>query len=107
MGSESEKRRSKRYSCSVPVDSKGTGVFAGSQAVDISKGGAGIIVSNFIPIDTEMPVEIDITPEGEPILAVGKVQWIRELSQKDSYRVGISFDDVKAGSKSRLRKFFK
>ena len=107
MMSAAEKRKAKRYSCAVPLDSKANGAFAGSQAVDISRGGAGLIVRNPIALNTKMAVEIDFSLQGEPILAVGQVKWIQQVPNKDSYRVGLSFEDVKADSKSRLKKFIK
>jgi len=107
MVSVSEKRRNERRRCTVPVESREGGIFAESQTVDLSQGGAGLIIQNYVPVNTEMAVEIDLTPKGEPILALGEVKWVRQMPDMDAYRVGLSFKDIKRGSKAIFRKFFK
>lgn len=85
------KRESKRQSCWVPVDGKKGTTFASAQTVDISKGGIGIISKRKIPLDEKIAVEIDTAPNSEPILVMGKVVWVRKMTDEDRYRVGLKF----------------
>lgn len=96
------KRESKRQLCLVPVDSKKGTTFANTQTIDISKGGIGIISRRKIPLDEKIAVEIDTQPDGEPILVMGKVVWVRKMSDDDRYRVGLKFQ--KAFSAQAQRK---
>ncbi len=101
------KRKDARYGCPAPVEGKKGTVFEDCRAVDISKGGTGIISKSPIPVNTKMAVEIDLTPRGEPILAMGQVKWVRQMGNEASYRIGISFKDIKKSYQSRISKFFK
>lgn len=101
------KRKSKRQECYVPVDGKTGGVFDQTQTVDISKGGLGFISRRKIPLDKEIPIELDMGDNENPIFVIGKVKWVRPLEDSDSYRVGVIFKDVLKGSKTRLQQYFK
>ena len=105
--SEENKRKSARHQCAVPIEGKKGTAFANSQTVDISKDGAGLIVRDYVAINTKMAVELNLHPDEEPVIAVGQVKWIQQLPDSDAYRVGISFTEVKANAKSRIGKYFK
>jgi len=100
------KRRSKRYSCAVPVDGKKGTAFDESLTLDISKGGMGFVSAVRIPLNKQIVVQLDLTPDGEPVLVIGQVRWVSEMSDASGYRVGMSFKDVLSGSKSRLNQYF-
>lgn len=100
-------RKSPRQDCLVPVDGKEGSVFSEVQTVDLSKGGIGFISSKKIPVNKEIAIQLDLDADDEPVLAIGKVQWVRKIEGEDSYRVGMIFKDVLRGSKSRLQQYFK
>ena len=106
MENKSEKRKSTRYQCSVPVESKEGTSFSQTQTVDISKTGIGFISSQVISVAEKIPIEIAFTPNGEAVLVMGEVKWIRPLSGSKKYRVGMTFTDVLQGTKSRLQQYF-
>lgn len=97
-------RRNTRMGCHVPVDGKANTPFAATETVDISQGGIGLISHYKIPVDKEIAVAIEISPDEPPILVVGKVKWVRQIKDTSSYRVGLYFKDVLNGSKTRLKK---
>ena len=107
MASSSNQRKSKRIDCRVPIDCKAGAPFDQSKAVDISKGGVGVLVKKAVPVDTTMAVEIALTPTSEPIIAFGQVRWVTELPTNDGYRLGLNFIDVTPTSRSRLNKYFR
>ena len=103
----SEHRKNERKACAVPVDGKMGSVFDHTQVVDFSKGGLGFVSEHRIPVNKEVPIEIDVTAEGEPIFVIGRVQWVHRIMNSKNYRVGVSFKDVLQGSKTRLNTYFK
>ena len=107
MKTKVESRKFRRSGCVVPVDGKEGTVFDGLQTVDISSGGLGMVSSHAVPVNKKIAVELELSPEGEPVLVVGQVRWVTKLSRSGYYRVGMSFlDEVTEDASSRLRKHF-
>ncbi len=100
-------RRSKRLVCAVPVDSAKKSPFSESATVDISKGGLGFVSHRKIPLNTKIAFELILSLKEEPVLAIGKVKWVRPIPDSKNYRVGISFENILDGSKSRLTQYFR
>jgi len=103
----SNHRKNQRYNCVVPVDGKKGAAFDRTRAVDFSKGGVGFISDRRVPVNKEIPIELDLTAEGNPVLVIGKVQWVRRIEDRKQYRIGVSFKDVLNGSKSQFNQYFK
>ena len=101
-----EKRRNPRFICRVPVLCKKGTMFDNSQTIDISKGGVGFYSQRFVPVDTNMIMEIALSPKKDPLLAVGKVRWIQKVGYMDKYRVGMEFADMSKQAKDRLAEHF-
>ncbi len=100
-----EKRNSPRYNCRVPVLCRKGTLFDNSQTIDISKSGVGFISSKFIPLDTNLVMEIALAPKSEPLLAVGHVKWVQKLGVQERYRVGMAFTDISQDSRTRLSEY--
>jgi len=100
-------RKSERYACLVPIDGKDGSVFDQTQTVDFSKKGLGFVSRHRIPVSKEIPIEIELTFDGNPLFVIGRVQWVHRIVNSKNYRVGISFKDIMKGSKSRLYQYFK
>lgn len=103
---KNDKRKSARYDCCVPVVSKKGTAFDASQTVDIGKGGVGFVSKEFIPVDTQIAVEITLTQDGDAVLAVGRIKWIQQVQGEKNYRVGMVFTDISRDSTSRLGRYF-
>lgn len=99
-------RKSERRVCLVPVDGKGGSVFDDTQTVDFSRGGLGFVSRHRIPVNKEIPIGIELNDNDEPVFVVGKVLWVRRILKSKQYRIGISFTDIRRGSKSRLNQYF-
>jgi c-di-GMP-binding flagellar brake protein YcgR len=109
MGEEemgAEQRKSQRISCLVPVDGKAGSTFDETQTVDFSKGGIGLISTHAIPVNKQMPMEIDLGENEDPVFVIAKVKWVKKIKGTDTYRVGMIFTEVLQGSKSRLKSYF-
>lgn len=103
----SEHRKNKRISCAVPVDGKKGSPFGQIKTIDISKGGVGFISSQRIPLHKRIALELVLSEGDEPVLAIGEVKWVRPIANSGSYRIGLAFEDIKNGSKSRLIDYFR
>ena len=106
MKSKSDKRKNERYECFVPVESKKGSSFENTLTVDISKGGIGFVSSHFWGFKQKIPIELAFSPDGDPVLVMGEVQWVHPLAGRKKYRVGMTFSNILNGSKSRLDKYF-
>ena len=102
-----ESRKSKRLACVVPVDTAKKSPFNQAATVDISKGGLGFVSHRKIPLNTKMAFELILSLEEEPVLAVGTVRWVRPIKATKNYRIGIAFNGVINGSKSRLSEYLR
>jgi len=100
-------RKNERQTCLVPVDGKDGSVFDQTRTVNFSKGGLGFVSRHRIPVNKEIPIEIDLTVDGDSVFVIGRVQWVRRILNTKTYRVGVSFKNVVQGSKSRLSQYFK
>jgi len=107
MNKSKNKRRSVRVDCTVPVEGKKDGIFDHTLTTDISKGGLGFISNHKIPLGKKIPIEIALDSDGETVFVIGKVVWCVSVPDAGTFRVGIKFDEVLSGSKSRLNRFFK
>ena len=100
-----EKRKNKRYHCTVPVDGKEGSTFDQTRTVDISRHGIGFIARSAIPLNEKIAVEIAVAPDVEPVLVMGVVKWVRKISDCDQYGIGMTFSEVISGSAARLTKY--
>lgn len=107
MKRKSEARKKKRQSCCVPVDGKLGATRGTSLTVDISESGLGLMAERSVPVGKKIAVEIEISPQEEPLLFMGKVLWVQKLTGSQRYRLGMKFaNSLFPESRTRLRDFF-
>ena len=99
-------RKNERFHCLVPVEGKQGGLFDRTQTVNISKGGLGFISERKIPLHKQIAIELDLKEEGDPVLVLGKVRWVRSITQTSLYRIGLSFENFFQGSQLQLKQHF-
>jgi c-di-GMP-binding flagellar brake protein YcgR len=58
---------------------------------DISLSGAKIIAKKLFPISTILRIQISLARSKQVIKVDGKIKWIKERAEKDSYEIGIEF----------------
>ncbi len=105
MRKKQEKRKEERFECFVPVEGKEGTSFDSTQTIDISKNGIGFISSKSVPLDKKIAVELVLNPPSDPLVVLGQVKWVRQISDSENYRVGMWFSEVLSGSSSRLVKY--
>ena len=91
---QQDNRQHERMSCRVPILCKRGTLLENSLTRDISQRGIGLLVQRFVPKDTNLILELSLSPKTEPIMAVGRVKWIRKVGYGDRYRLGMEFTDI-------------
>ncbi len=92
--------------CLVPVEGKKGSAFGEAATLDFSQGGLGFLSSKEIPLHKEVTIALDLAMEKDPVFVVGKVKWIKPVSDSDNFRVGLSFKNFLKGSKQELSRYF-
>ena len=62
---------------------------------DLSEGGVRVDVYDFVPVNTELTLQIRVAVE-KVIEYVGRVVWIRKFPFADRYQVGLEFSRDKS-----------
>jgi c-di-GMP-binding flagellar brake protein YcgR len=102
MDNFSDKRKTRRFNCFVPVDGKEGSHFSATKTVDISRDGIGFVSSRALPVNEKIAIELALKPDTVPVLVIGEVRWVRKISDSDQYRIGLTFSDVIEGSREEL-----
>ncbi|MEW5894720.1 MAG: PilZ domain-containing protein, partial [Candidatus Omnitrophota bacterium] len=90
----------------VPVEGKEKSSFSGILTVDISNGGIGFIFYEPIPVGKKIAVEVEVSPDQEPVLMQAEVKWVKKIGDNGQYRIGMQFVKVLfSGSRSRLARY--
>jgi len=97
-----EKRRFDRIDFRSPLkyQLKDAQDLVGSLTCDLSEGGTKFNAEEFIPLSSELTVELDLEPN-KPVAFHGRVSWVQLLPHSDRYQVGMEFEDSELYSDSR------
>jgi c-di-GMP-binding flagellar brake protein YcgR len=93
------KRKEKRFNeendviIQYALNDKSSNHYIGINALtrDISLSGARIISIKTFPIDTILRIQINLSRTKQTIKVDGKVKWVRENTDNDTYEMGIEF----------------
>lgn len=102
-----EHRKTKRLDCLVPVEGRGDSRFCNCRTLDLSQGGLGFVSDKDVVVGKEIFVELELAETDYPVMIKGKVKWVRQIPGSENYRIGLSFQEVLRGSKTRFNKYFK
>jgi hypothetical protein len=105
MKNEPERRKEDRRSCLVPVEGQQASKFAQSHTLDLSQDGMGFLSALSIPKYERVVIEIELNPEGESVVVVGRVKWVRRVTGSEKFRYGIKFEKMPAGTRSRITQY--
>ncbi|HAV43636.1 TPA: hypothetical protein DCX15_06465 [bacterium] len=109
--SDTEKRKNKRSFCKLPIHCSpfGPGEVSSSKeglTKDISEGGLRLIVHKFIPVATNMVLNLKLSTLPRILKAVSKVVWIRKLpGGEERYEAGVTFTDISNGDRREIKAF--
>ncbi len=103
-----EKRRYRRIQLRHPVQfqSQNATLAGGSLSCDLSEGGARVDTYDFLPLGTELTLQIRLAVE-KIVEYVGRVVWVRKIPFADRYQVGLEFSGDKTflAAKRQLHEF--
>jgi c-di-GMP-binding flagellar brake protein YcgR len=102
VADKKEKRTAPRWDCRVPIMCRRGSDFDSAQTLDISRGGVGLLTRKFIPVNTNMIMEIALSPHAAPVMVLGRVCWVQKSASAESYRLGMNFTEIASDSRNRL-----
>ena len=100
---DEEKRKFRRVDFREPINyqfSAGKD-FGGCLSCDLSKGGIRVSFNGFIPLGTEVTINIKLPQAPGFINIRGKVAWVRQLPFSDRYQVGLKFEESNVSLKAK------
>ncbi len=65
----------------------------GCLACDIGEGGIRLTVPDFIPLDTELGINLLIPNPSKVVGISGRVVWVQRIPSLDRYQIGLTFAD--------------
>lgn len=71
----------------------------GCLACDLSAGGVRFRAQEFIPLNTELFLQIPL-PTRNLLQVKGRVAWVQRVPHGETYQVGVEFQNATAGSRS-------
>ncbi len=94
-----ERREFLRKDSDFPVQlrqmpQKSAGIIHYSMINDFSESGIQLSSFYFYPVNSKMILEIFPSHDMEPIITVGRVVWIEQVSHQEKYKVGIEFSEM-------------
>ncbi|VAX37565.1 hypothetical protein MNBD_UNCLBAC01-1952 [hydrothermal vent metagenome] len=97
MDSSTQKiRKFKRIALNAPVQFERKDILqsGGSLSHNICSGGIRINFNEFVPLQTEILLEVQLASK-QILECFGKVVWVEKERYNDHYQVGIEFDSEK------------
>ena len=103
-----QRRSFQRVKFTEPVQFqyKGTSVYGGSVASDISEDGIQLKLNDFFPIHTQINLQVHLSHE-KVIECIGRIVWIEQLPYSERYKAGIQFipNSVSGEPKEEIHRF--
>lgn len=87
-----ERRLSKRitFKEAVRYELKDPAYFKGCVAYDLSETGVRLRLTEFLPINTEIILNIQLM-NGKNVDCMGRIAWVSQIPFMDHYQVGVEF----------------
>ena len=88
----SERREFKRFRLAQPVQCRLNDLEPeqGALSCDISRGGIRLNINNFLPLNTEISLQINLSP-ARVVECRGRVLWIQRIPFSERYQAGLEF----------------
>ncbi len=104
-----EKRRFRRarFSDAISYRLKDVNHFGGCLGCDISEGGVRIQFNDFVPINTEMVLQMKLSNIPKVIDVTGRVVWLQQVPYSDRYQIGLQFTKADPIYHEEIRSYVK
>ena len=104
-----EKRKYPRLNSRIPMRYRkietSTQEFQGSLMKDISEGGTRMTISEFLPLNSKLAMEIPLMPGRRPVKGVSRVAWVAKAGFSERYDVGVEFVELDQEDSMQIAKF--
>ena len=102
-----EKRRYRRVRFSEPVGFhlKTPNNFGGCLARDLSEGGIQLTLNEFVPLNSEITLQLKLSRFPKVVDVTGRVAWLQRVPYSDRYAVGLEFAKNETLSSQEIRQF--
>ena len=99
-----ERRSFHRFHCAQPIrfQLKDPNQFGGSLSCDLSKGGIRVHLGDFIPLKTELTLQIQLADESI-VECPCRVAWVEKNRFSDRYQAGLEFVEADSMLDSRRK----
>jgi len=104
---QTEKRKFKRVRFTEPVSFhlKEPHNFGGCLARNLSEGGIQLNFNEFVPLDTEMTLQLKLDFPSKVVDVTGRVTWLQRVPHSDRYAVGLQFTKAEPLSYEKIRRY--
>ena len=104
-----EKRKFKRarFPEAVSYQLKDRNDFGGCLACDIGEDGMCLNFNDFVPIDTEVIIQIKLPQNSRVVDVTGRVIWLKQVPYSDRFQVGLQFFKNNLISQEEIRSYVK
>ena len=104
---QQEKRRYRRIRFSEPVSFhlKDPHNFGGCLARDLSEGGIQLNFNEFVPLNSEIVLQLQLSRLPKVVDVTGRVVWLQRVPYSDRYAVGLQFEKSESLSSQEIRQF--
>jgi len=104
---QAEKRKSRRARYTEPVSFqlKDPHHFGGCLGRDLSEGGIRVDFNEFIPLNTEMVLQLKLGSISKVVDVTGRVAWLQRVPYSDRYAVGLQFTKADPVSHEEIRRY--
>jgi len=103
-----DKRQFHRMAHSEPVQYqfKDPSRFGGCVSKDLSGGGVRILLNDFVPLNTELSLKIQLDDKGV-VECIGRVVWVEKSRFGETYQAGLDFsqDELSSNNQKKIYGF--
>lgn len=105
MATGREKRRHRRVTGDFPLKYRTLedNPYSGGFTRNIAEGGVRFIGHRFIPLATNLTLNLSLPTTARRLNALGKVVWIRKVPTGERYEIGLEFIDISDDDKREIR----
>ncbi|HOW36020.1 MAG TPA: PilZ domain-containing protein [Candidatus Omnitrophota bacterium] len=96
-----------RYNEPVRYHFRDSGKFGGCVARDISEGGIRLDLDDFVPLNSEMILQMKFHDSPMTTDVKGRVVWLQQVPYSDRYHVGFQFVETNPLAKEGIRNYVK
>ena len=101
-GKERRSFERKNVYASVRYQSRTSRNYGSTLTRDISEGGLRLSFDRFVPLNTDLILQMNLPTVPEVVSAIGTVVWSHRIPHSDRYQLGIRFQEISEKQRSEV-----